>query len=150
MWCLEYNSECFILPFCEVADLDSVCLQLGAFFGLPQVHTRLSAKCSAKSYKPYNISLYFPHLLVKGIFLCTNPGLSQYAISNVIIPRSDISNMPKANPIQGFAAYVLSHLLHEQKSRFMTEILSLPVRWLPRECSAAGTVDLERFEAETE
>lgn len=58
--------------------------------------------------------------------------------------------MPKASPIQGFAAYVLSHLLHEQKSRFMTEILSLPVRWLPRECSAAGTVDLERFEAETE
>lgn len=58
--------------------------------------------------------------------------------------------MAKANLIQGFAAYVLSHLLHEQKSRFMTEILSLPVRWLPRECSAAGTVDMERLEAETE
>lgn len=67
----------------------------------------------------------------KKIFLCTNPELLQCAINIDIIPWMDIFHTPKPS-------------LKLQKSSFITEILLLPVRWLPRECSAAGIADLKR------
>lgn len=121
---------------------------------LAWIHSRLSAKCSARVIQPYSISVYIsPRLLAqkKKTFFCTNPELlSQCAISSDIIPRLDISCTSEASPNQGATMYVRSHLLYQQQGEFMTEILSLLTRWLPRESSAAGIADLEGSQVESE
>lgn len=76
----------------------------------------------------------------KNTFLCTNLELLHQAISTGVIPLLDVSHTPKADLKQGVKTYLHSYY---QRSSFMTEIVSVPTRRPPGECSAAGTVDLE-------